>query len=403
MQKNNKMSRIAITTALIFSAIGSAHAAEPFRIGVLEDMSGLYSDITGRGSVVAAQFAIEDFGGKVLGRPIELLTADHLNKADVASTRAREWYQKDDVKLITGLGNSAVANAVRTVSRSLGKIDIVSSAASSDLTGSQCSPTGFHWAYDSYSLGKAVGSAVVANGGDTWFFVAADYNFGRAVQRDTAAAVTAAGGKVIGSVKMPINSSDAASFVLQAQASKAKIIGVATAGGDTITVIKAARDFGLTSGGQRLAVPVIYLTDIHSLGLEAAQGLVLANPFYWDLNADTRAWSARFFKKANKMPTIAQIGVYSAVLHFLKATEAAKSDDPKVVADKMRAMPVNDAMGKNVKVREDGRVLRDVHLFQTKTPAESKGPWDLYKPISTTAGATAYKSLKEGGCSYIKQ
>lgn len=257
MQKNNKMSRIAIATALIFSAIGSAHAAEPFRIGVLEDMSGLYSDITGRGSVVAAQFAVEDFGGKVLGRPIELITADHLNKADVASTKAREWYQKDDVKLITGLGNSAVANAVRTVSRSLGKIDIVTSAASSDLTGSQCSPTGFHWAYDSYSLGKTVGSAVVANGGDSWFFVAADYNFGQAVQRDTTAAVVAAGGKVVGSVKMPINSSDASSFVLQAQASKAKIVGVATAGGDTITVIKAARDFGLVAGGQRLAVPVI--------------------------------------------------------------------------------------------------------------------------------------------------
>jgi branched-chain amino acid transport system substrate-binding protein len=403
LQHKRKLSRITMAAALMFAAMGSAHAAEPFRIGVLEDMSGLYSDITGRGSVLAAQFAVSDFGGKVLGRPIELLTADHLNKADVASSRAREWYQKDDVKLITGLGNSAVANAVRTVSRSLGKIDIVTSAASSDLTGAQCSPTGFHWAYDSYSLGKTVGSAVVANGGNTWFFVAADYNFGQAVQRDTTAAVTAAGGKVIGSVKMPINSSDASSFVLQAQASKAKIVGVATAGGDTITVIKAARDFGLVAGGQKLAVPVIYLTDVHSLGLTTAQGLLLADPFYWDLNAETRAWSARFFKETNKMPTMTQIGVYSAVLHFLKATEAAKTDDPKVVADKIRAMPVNDAMGKNVKVREDGRVLRDVHLFQTKTPAESKGPWDLYKLVSTTPGEDAYKSLKEGGCPYIKQ
>ncbi|MCA1326075.1 ABC transporter substrate-binding protein [Herbaspirillum sp. alder98] len=400
--KNNKMlTRIATAAALMFSA--GAYAAEPFRIGVLEDMSGLYSDITGRGSVVAAQFAIDDFGGKVLGRPIELLSADHLNKADVASSRAREWYQKDDVKLITGLGNSAVANAVRTVSRSTGKIDIVTSAASSDLTGAQCSPTGFHWAYDSYSLGKTVGSAVVANGGDTWFFIAADYNFGQAVQRDTTAAVTAAGGKVIGSTKMNINSADASSFVLQAQASKAKIVGVATAGGDTITVIKAARDFGLVAGGQRLAVPVIYLTDVFTLGLKTAQGLLLADPFYWDLNPETRAWSARFFKETNKMPTMTQIGVYSAVLHFLKATAEAKTDDPKVVADKIRALPVNDAMGKNVKVREDGRVLRDVHLFQTKTPAESKGPWDLYKLVSTTPGTDAYKSLKEGGCSYIKQ
>ena len=377
-------------------------AQQAIRIGVMEDMSGVYSDLAGKGSVVGAQFAIEDFGGKVLGRPIELLSADHQNKADIASTKAREWYQKDGVGLIVGLSNSAAALAVRNLSRGLGKIDIVSSAGSSDLTGKQCSPTGFHWVFDTYALGKTVSSATVKSGGDTWYFITADYAFGHAAQRDATKFIEAAGGKVLGSVKMPVNVSDVASFLLQAQASKAKIVGLAMAGGDLVTAIKGAGEFGLVARGQKMAGLVIFITDIHSLGPKTTQGLLLASPFYWDLNDDTRAWSNRFFKTMGKMPSMTQAGTYSAVLHYLKAVQAAGTDEPKAVAAKMRALPVNDFWNKNVKVRDDGRVLHDMHLFQVKSPAESKGPWDLYKLIATTPGDQAFRPINEGECPFIK-
>lgn len=377
-------------------------AQQALRIGVMEDMSGVYSDLAGKGSVVGAQLAIDDFGGKVLGRPIELLSADHQNKADIASSKAREWYGKDGVGLVVGLSNSAAALAVRNLSRGLGKIDIVSSAGSSDITGKQCSPTGFHWAFDTYALGKTVSTATVKSGGDTWYFITADYAFGHAAQRDATRFIEAAGGKVLGSVKTPVNIPDVASFLLQAQASKAKIVGLAMAGGDLVTTIKGAGEFGLVERGQKMAGLVIFITDVHSLGPKTTQGLLLASPFYWDLNDKTRAWSARFFKIMGKMPSMTQVGTYSAVLHYLKAVQAAGTDEPGAVAAAMRALPVNDFWNKNVKVREDGRVLHDMHLFQVKSPAESKGPWDLYKPIATTSGDQAFRPINEGGCPFIK-
>lgn len=377
-------------------------AQQALRIGVMEDMSGVYSDLAGKGSVVGAQLAIDDFGGKVLGRPIELLSADHQNKADIASSKAREWYGKDGVGLVVGLSNSAAALAVRNLSRGLGKIDIVSSAGSSDITGKQCSPTGFHWAFDTYALGKTVSTATVKSGGDTWYFITADYAFGHAAQRDATRFIEAAGGKVLGSVKTPVNIPDVASFLLQAQASKAKIVGLAMAGGDLVTTIKGAGEFGLVERGQKMAGLVIFITDVHSLGPKTTQGLLLASPFYWDLNDKTRAWSARFFKIMGKMPSMTQVGTYSAVLHYLKAVQAAGTDEPGAVAAAMRALPVNDFWNKNVKVREDGRVLHDMHLFQVKSPAESKGPWDLYKLIATTSGDQAFRPINEGGCPFIK-
>jgi branched-chain amino acid transport system substrate-binding protein len=335
--------------------------------------------------------------------PIEILTGDHQNKPDVASTIARQWYDVDKVDMITDLVTSSTALAVREVSRAKGKVDIVVTAATSDLTGKACSPTGIHYAYDTYSLAKGTGGATVATGGDTWFFITADYAFGHALERDTAEFVQKAGGKVLGAVRAPLNSPDFSSFLLQAQGSKAKVIGLANAGGDTINSIKQAVEFGITKGGQKLAGLLIFDSDIHSLGLATAKGLVLTTGFYWDLNDETRAFGKRFYAKMGSMPTMAHAGVYSAVLHYLKAVDAANSDDATKTMAKMREIPVNDFFAKNGKIREDGRMVHDMYLMQVKAPEESKYPWDYFKLLKTIPGDEAFRPLSESACPLLKK
>lgn len=391
----------AAGVAVGLATAAQAQAPAPFRIGVMEAFTGVYGDLT-IGEVEAIQMAIEDVGGKVLGRPIELLSADHQTKPDIGAAIARRWFDVDDVKMITGIGTSSVALAVRKIAQEKGRIDINSGAASADLTGPACSPTGAHWTYDTVALAKVTGGAVVKDGGDSWFFITADYAFGHALQRDVTTVVQAAGGKVLGGVRAPLNTQDFSSFLLQAQASKAKIIGLANAGGDTINSIKQAGEFGIVKGGQRLAGLLVFSTDVQALTLQVAQGLVLTEAFYWDLNDETRAWTARFRKKKDKLPSMLTIGVYSATLHYLKAVEAAGTDDAKAVMEKMRAMPVNDAMTKNGKLREDGRLMRDMYLFQVKSPAESKHKDDIYKLLATVPAEQAFRPLADGKCPHVK-
>lgn len=387
-------------------AFGSAQAQisdDVVKIGVLSDMSSLYSDIGGKGSVVAAQMAVKDFGGKVAGKSIEVISADHLNKPDVGSAIARQWIDQDKVDAIVDVPTSSVALAVQDVTKEKGKVFLMSGPASSDLTGKACSPTGVHWTYDTYALAHGTGGALVKQGGDTWFFLTADYAFGHALENDTTAVVKAAGGKVLGSVNVPLNNADFSSFLLQAQSSKAKVIGLANAGGDTVNSIKQASEFGIVAGGQRLAGLLVFVSDVNSLGLQTAQGLVLTEAFYWDQNDETRAWSKRFTAETGKVPTMVQAGVYGAVTHYLKAIEAAKSDEGKTVVAKMRDIPINDFMTKNGKLREDGRVMRDMYLFQVKTPAESKYQYDFYKQLATIPAEQAYRPLSESACPLVKK
>ncbi len=383
------------------ATLAQAQAPAPIKIGVMEGFSGVYGDLTA-GEVEAMQLAVEDVGGKVLGRPIEILSADHQTKPDVGAAIARKWIDVDGVKMITGIGTSSVALAVRKIAQEKGIIDINTGAASADLTGPACSETGAHWVYDTYALAKVTGGAVVKDGGDSWYFLTADYAFGHALERDVTAVVVASGGKVVGGVKHPLSTQDFSSFLLQAQASKAKVIGLANAGQDTINAIKQAGEFGITKAGQRLAGLLVFATDVQALTLPVAQGLVLTEAFYWDLNDETRAWTKRYRAKKDKLPSMLTIGVYSSTLHYLKAVQAAGTDDPKAVMAKMREMPVNDAMTKNGKLREDGRLERDMYLFQVKTPAESKGKDDIYKLLATVPGSEAYRPMKDGKCPYIK-
>jgi branched-chain amino acid transport system substrate-binding protein len=387
--------------ATVAVAGSTAMAQAPFRIAVIEDFSGVYADLTG-GEIEAARMAVEDFGGKVLGRPVEILSADHQNKADVASAAARKWYDVDDVKMITGLGNSAVALAVHKVAQEKGKVNIVTGAASADLTGKACHPFGAHWVYDTYSLAKVTGSAAVKAGGDSWFFLTADYAFGHALERDVKAVVEANGGKSVGQVRHPLSTQDFSSFLLQAQSSKAKVIGLANAGNDTVNSIKQAAEFGIVKGGQKLAGLLVFATDVQALTLPVAQGLLLTESFYWDLNDETRTWTERFRKKKDKLPNMLTIGVYSSITHYLKAVQAAGTDDPKAVMAKMRELPVNDPSVKNGKLREDGRLVRDMYLFQVKAPSESKGKDDIYKLVATVKGEDAYRPMKDGGCPHVQ-
>jgi branched-chain amino acid transport system substrate-binding protein len=372
------------------------------KIGVMNDMSGLYADISGQGSVEAARMAIADFGGTVNGKKIELVSADHQNKPDVGGAIARQWYDNDKVDAIVDVPTSSVALAVQDVARERKKVFLISGAASSDLTGKACSPTGIHWTYDTVALANGTGSAVVKAGGDTWFFITADYAFGHALERDTSAVVTANGGKVLGAVRVPLNTPDFSSYLLQAQASKAKIVGLANAGGDTINSIKQAAEFGLVEGGQKLAGLLVFVTDIHSLGLKTANGLQLTEAFYWDQNDETRAWSKRFTEKVNHAPTMVQAGVYGAVMHYLNAIKAIGSDDGLTVVKKMKETPINDFMTKNGKILDNGRVIRDMYLFEVKKPAESKGPWDYYKQIATIPGEQAFKRPGGNECPLVK-
>ena len=398
------MRRIAAAAFAALLLAGSAQAQVPdtIKIGVLADMSSLYADLGGPGSVVAAQMAVDDFGGTVLGKKIQVLSGDHQNKPDVGSSIARQWFDEQGVQMITDLTTSSVALAVQEVARTENKVILVSGAASSDLTGKACAPTSVHWTYDTTALANGTGTAVVKAGGDTWFFITADYAFGHALERDTTAVVTANGGKVLGSVNVPLNNADFSSFLLQAQASKAKIVGLANAGGDTINSIKQAAEFGLVAGGQKLAGLLVFISDVHSLGLQTAQGLQLTESFYWDQDDQARAWSKKFFDKTNKEPTMVQAGVYGAIMHYLAAIKATGSDDGPTVVKQMKATPVNDFMTKNGKIREDGTLVRDMYLFEVKKPSESKGPWDYYKQIAVIPGAEAFKLPGPNQCPLVK-
>jgi branched-chain amino acid transport system substrate-binding protein len=390
--------------AVITLAVGATPAAAQVntgvKIGVLSDMNSLYADITGKGTGVAARMAAEDFG-PVLGKPVEIVTADHQNKPDVASGIARVWYDTEGVDMITDGGSSAVALAVEDVSRQKQKLVLFNGPASSDITGKNCSPYAAHWNYDTYALSTVTGSAVVKAGGKNWFFIGADYAFGHALERDTAAVVEKDGGKVLGAVYAPLNTADFSSFLLQAQASKADIIGLANAGGDTTNAIKQGTEFGIAKGGQKFAALLMFITDVNALGLNAAQGLQFTTAFYWDKDDQTRAFSQRFIKQVGHMPTMVQAGVYSATIHYLKAVKALGNKDPLKVMEKMRETPINDFMTHNGKLRIDGRVLRDMYLVQVKKPEESKGPWDYLKIVETVPGDKAYRPLGDGGCPLV--
>jgi branched-chain amino acid transport system substrate-binding protein len=393
---------------LVAFAAGSAEAQisdDVVKIGVLTDMSSLYSDGTGKGSLVAAQMAAEDFGGKVRGKPIEVIGGDHLNKPDVAASLARNWYDNEKVDVIADAVTSSIALAVQGVTKEKGKVLLISGAGTSDLTGKACSPNGIQWTYDTYAQSNVSAREVVKRGGDTWFFISADYAFGQALQRDAADIVTKSGGKVLGSVRHPLNTNDFSSFLLQAQASGAKIIALANAGSDASNAIKQAHEFGLTGKGssQQMLALLLGLTDSKALGLELGQGLIVTEGFYWDRNDETRAFSKRFYDRVGHMPTMFQAGVYSSVAHYLKAVEAAGTDDAKTVIAKMKELPVQDFFAKNGFIRDDGRMVHDMYLLQMKTPAESKGEWDLYNVLATVAGPDAYRPLAESECPFVRK
>lgn len=390
---------VAATSAVLLAAPASAQGV---KIGILNDQSGVYADYGGKWSVEAARMAIEDFGGEVLGQKIELVTADHQNKPDLASSIARRWYDVENVDMITELTTSSVALAIHELSKEKKKIDIVVGAATSRLTGDACQPYGFHWAYDTHALGVGTGGALTKAGGDTWFFLTADYAFGYALEKDTSEIVAANGGKVVGSVRVPLNSSDFSSFLLQAQSSKAKIVGLANAGLDTTNSIKQASEFGIVSGGQKLAGLLMTLAEVNGLGLQAAQGLVLTEGYYWDLNDKMRNLGERFLKRTGRMPSMIHAGTYSATLSYLKAVKAAGTKDPDAVAKKLKELPVNDDFAQGGKVLENGRMVHDMYLFEVKKPSESKKPWDYYKLLATVPGDKAFFTAKESGCPLTK-
>jgi branched-chain amino acid transport system substrate-binding protein len=375
------------------------------KLGVLGDMSGPYADIQGPGDVVAVKMAVEDFGGKVNGKPIEVVAADVQLKADVGSAIARRWYDTENVDAIFGLGTSAVAIAVQGIAQEKNKVSIATSVGSTALTGKACSPTGIHWVYDTYALAKGTATAVMKKGGgDTWFFITADYAFGHSLENDTAAIVKKNNGKVLGSVRAPVNSSDFSSFLLQAQSSKAQVIGLANAGADTINTIKNAADFGIVAGGQKLAGLLVLITDIHTIGLKEAQGLLFTEAYYWDQNDETRAFAKRFAERhGGKPPTMFQAGIYSAATHYLKGIQAAGTDEAKAVIAQMKKIPVNDFMTKNGTIREDGRMMRDMYLLQAKKPSESKSEWDLMNVVATIPAEEAFRPLSESECPLIKK
>jgi branched-chain amino acid transport system substrate-binding protein len=399
--------RILTAAVALGLMAGTAHAqitGNVVKIGVLNDQSSVYADIQGPGAVVAVRLAIED-AGKAVGVPVEVVVADHQNKPDVAVSIARQWMDRDGVDVITDVGSSAVALAVSGVIREKNKVMFPASTATADLTGKACSPNTVHWTYDTWAMANGTGRAVVKTGGDTWFFLTADYAFGHALERDVTNVVKASGGKVLGSVRHPLNTADFSSFLLQAQSSKAKIIGLSNAGGDMVNSIKQAAEFGIVRGGQKLAGLLVFISDVHALGLRAAQGLVFTEAFYWDLNDQTRAWSKRFAEKhGGKMPGMAHAGNYGSVLHYLKAVAALKSDaDGRAVVAKMKELPTDDpAFGKGT-IREDGRKIHPMYLFEAKSPDQSKGAWDYYKLVATIPAAEAFRPLEQGDCPLVKK
>jgi branched-chain amino acid transport system substrate-binding protein len=391
--------------ALVAAGPASAQMSDGvIKIGVLNDQSSLYADLAGQGSVVAARMAVEDYGADKKGLKVEIISADHQNKPDVGSQIARQWYDADKVDVIVDVPNSGVALALNEIARDKGKALLVSGAATADLTGKACSPNTIHWTYDTWALANGTGNAIVKTGGDSWFFLTADYAFGHALERDTEAVVTKAGGKVLGKVRHPLNNQDFSSFLLQAQASKAKIIGLANAGGDTTNAIKQGSEFGIVRGGQNFAGLLVFITDVHALGLPTAQGLIMTETFYWDMNDRTRAFAKRFSALDRGIhPTMIHAGVYSAVTHYLKAVEALKSDDGTKVIAKMKDTPTDDPLFGKGTIRPDGRKIHPAYLFEVKKPSESKGAWDYYKTRATIPAEQAFRPVDQGECPLVKK
>jgi branched-chain amino acid transport system substrate-binding protein len=405
MKLFSKVMQCAILTTCAFSLANNvvAQSAEPFRIGVMTDLSGPFSHESGTGAVNAVKMAVQDFGGKVLNKPIEVLVNDHLNKPDVAAAKAREWFDTMNVRMINDVINSGVALSVMNVAKEKDRIVIVNGSGSSRITGDACTPNSIHYAYDTWALARGTGNEIIKQGGDTWFFLTADYAFGHALEADTTAAVKAGNGKVIGSVRHPITTADYSSFLLQAQSSGAKVVGLAGSGTGFMNAVKSANEFGLTKGGkQSLAGLLVWVTDVDALGLESAQGLTLTNGFYWDQDEASREWSKRFFALTKRMPTMSDAGNYSSTLHYLKAVAVVGSDDTQKVMAKMRETPIDDWFAKGGKIRIDGRMVHDMYVYKVKTPAESKYPWDYYKLVATIPADKAFRPLNEGGCPLVK-
>jgi len=399
--------RVLITLLALALPIGVAQAQISdgiIKIGVLNDQSGLYADLAGQGSVVAARMAVEDFNAAAKGLKVEIIFADHQNKTDIGSQIARQWYDAEKVDLILDVPNSGIALAVTQIAREKKKALVISSAASSDLTGKACSPNTVHWTYDTWALANGTGNAVVKTGGDSWFFITADYAFGHALERDVEAVVLRNGGKVLGKVRHPLSTQDFSSFLLQAQASKAKIVGLANAGADVTNSIKQGAEFGIVKGGQNFAGLLVFITDVHALGLEKAQGLIFTETFYWDMNEQTRAFAKRFAERNRGIhPTMIHAGAYAGTLHYLKAVEALKSDDGTRAIAKMKEMPTDDPLfGKGV-IRADGRKIHPAYLFEVKKPAESKYPWDYYKVRATIPANEAFRPIDQGDCPLVKK
>jgi branched-chain amino acid transport system substrate-binding protein len=406
--KNRFITSLLLGSALSLASVGLAAAQDKtVKIGALSDQSGLYADLAGPGSTLAAQMAAEDSGLTAKGWKIDIISGDHQNKPDIGTAIARQWFDVDKVDVIVDVPNSGVALAVNNIIKEKNGVYINSGAATSDLSNAQCSPNTVHWTYDTYMLAHATGQALVKAGGDTWFFLTADYAFGAALERDTTAVVTANGGKIVGGVKHPLNTSDFSSFLLQAQSSKAKIIGLANAGGDTTNAIKQAAEFGIVKGGQKLAALLLFLTDVKAIGLETAQGLNFTETFYWDLNDQTRAFSKKFSArmKNNAPPTMVQAGVYSGLIHYFKALEALGGNphDGIKVVEKMKSIPTDDPLFGKGEIQPNGRTIHSAYLFEVKKPSESKGPWDFYKLVGTVPGDQAFTPLSESKCAMLKK
>lgn len=404
---------VASCAALVAAVLAGPLAAQPaprisddiVKIGLILDMSGVYSDISGKGSATAAQLAIQDFGGTVLGKKIELVVADHQMKADLASSKARQWFDEEKVDAIHDVTGSAASIAVLQIAKEKNRIAVFSGPATQRFTNDLCTPVSMHWAYDSYALANTVARALVKQGKKDWFFLTVDYSGGHDLEKNAAAAVLRDGGKVLGNVRHPLNAPDFSSFLVQAQASKASVIGLANAGGDTVNAIRTARQFGIgtAKSSQMLAATLLYINDVHGLGLNAAQGMMLAEGFYWDMNDDTRAFAKRYFEQVKRMPNMSQAGVYSSVTHYLKGVQAAGTDETAAVVKKMRELPVNDFFARNGKVREDGRMVHDMYLFQVKSTKESTKPWDYYTLVGTVKGDEAFAPLADSTCPLVKK
>ena len=404
----SRVSAIILTMGLAAGCGAQAQTAklsdDVVKIGIMTDMSGQFSHESGEGSVTAIKMAVEDFGGTVLGKPIEVVVADHQNSNEVAIAKAREWYDVEKVDMIANLINSSIALAITNVAQEKNKIAIVNGSGSSRLTGDSCTPNSIHYAYDTYALAQGTGKALIKEGLDSWYFLTADYAFGHALESDTASVIKANGGTVVGSIRYPIDTPDHSSFLLQAQASKAKVVAIAGSGTTFINAVKSAKDFGLTDGGkQTIAGLLVWITDVEAMGLDTAQGLVLTDAFYWDRDDETRAFSKRFFARMKRMPHMGDAGDYSSTMHYLDAVKAAGTDDAKTVMAKMREMPVNDFFAKNGRIREDGRFVHDMYVYEVKKPSESKYAWDYYKLRTVVPGDEAFRPLSESKCPLVKK